>query len=398
VGIYRRPNTPFFTIQGTVDGEPYYERPKVRYAGYRKDPIEIRERETELQREAKNRALAKKEGRTLPSAAKADIATLERFYMERLAARAHKLDKGTIASYVANWKNLRRHLVSISDCDTRHKLELYVAKRYLEKIPNRDRLYSGDTIRREIKVLRAAWDEAADHGLMLPAKPKMPENFKDDEEAHPGLEGTLRSPELLLRFFAELKPDGEAHARARLMVKTGIRWGESNKLHLCSEFFDPEESNVLVKIVKLPKTVTKKKKVRYIGLDAESWAIWQKFIIRVDNPSRPGFRTKCNKRAYEGASKRIGLGPKLPITTRDLRTSFSTGAHDHGASKIEIDGVMGHLPDMGARYQKQHEGRLARVAEGALRYLCTAKACGPFCAHFVQSSNVVPLRRKADLA
>lgn len=396
MGIYMRPNTPFYTISGTVDGEPYYERPKeFRHGGRKKIPQEIRKRELELQEEARERAKAKKEGRTITAESlRVDVAALESIFMARMAARAHKIDKSTVASYIANWKNLRRHFTTIEDCNTRHKLELYVAKRYQEKVPNSDRFYSGDTIRREMVVLRSAWDEAADQGIPLPAKPKMPNNFKDDEEAHPGLEGTLRSAELLARFFAALKPGSEAHARARLMIKTGIRWGESNKLGLCTEFLEPEDKTILAKIVLIPKSVAKKKKRRYIGLDEECWDIWQKFILPVRKDGKNGFRTLNNNTAYENASKAIGLGNKLPITTRDLRATFATGAVDHGASKMAIDGVMGHLPDMGSRYQKQHEGRLSQVAEAALGYLCTAKACGPFCAHFVHSAKIVPMRRK----
>jgi hypothetical protein len=302
------------------------------------------------------------------------LETLEFYFWQ--GKRAKRISADMERTYRNNWKQLRRHLLSFRDCETRGKLEEYVNKRKEDPAWGGKSKVTAPTISKELTVFYYAWRECVAEGVQLPAPPPKPRNLgMEEHEPHRGLQGTAYSATNLLKMHAAIS---KQHNKDKfwLCLTTGLRWWEIHRLHLVSEFhLNPCDG--VAAIFWLPKEAAKKKRARWIGLSLAALDAWRRL-----SP----FQFRSSRTAFDVARQRIGL--PYVVTLRDLRKSFATGARENGANMGAIKSVMGHRRGVPGRYQGQTLVRVAKVVSAIDKWV----SAGKFGRLSVDLENVVALR------
>lgn len=379
----------YWVAKGDVNGQKYDLSLKIPIVGNPKRPPQaVQDAENALREELLLRQALVAQPSETASVAPATMETLERFFFA-LKVRI-RTDENMLHTYRVNWRTLRAHFPTVESCSTRIQLEEYVSKRLATPVARArtPRMISPRTVRKELTVLFAAWDECVEQKVALPPRPGRPKNIPKEAEKVLALSGKYRPPTVLRAFIAALATQ-EAKDRATLIMHTGLRVEETNRLR---RDFIMKRGTLpgLVVAIYLPKEATKKRKGRWIGLNQPAWEAFERSVPFDHADPKTAFRSATDK-----------LGPieteNMNITCRDIRHSFSTGCLDHGASQTAINGVMGHAPDMSSTYQSATATRLALVANAALGWARSGED-GSKCASLVQGENVVLLRPKSKRA
>ena len=378
----------YWVAKGDVNGESYDQSLKIPIVGNPKRPPQhVQDAENALREQIAIRQALSAQPSDKPSIAPVTMESLERFFFE--LKRRMRTHPSMITTYRSNWKALRAYFPTIESCSSRVQLERYVTHRLSQpvvgaKVP---RTISAKTVRKEITVFFAAWDECVEQKVALPPRPGRPKNIGESEKVA-CLSGKYRPPTVLRAFIAALNTQ-EAKDRATLICHTGLRIEETNRL---ARHFQIKRSTTpgLVVAVFLPAAATKKKKARWIGLNQPAWEAFERSVP---------FDFADPKTAFHAATDKLGPveTENMNITCRDLRHSFATGCLDHGATQTAINGVMGHEPEQSDTYQHATAMRLAEVANAALVWMQSGEN-GAACASLVQHENVILLHKKPRTA
>lgn len=372
-----------WVARGKINNQNYWKKSDIPIRNPNKVPQAAIDFDMQVRAEFKRKMLLSADSPHIADKPPADWATMKAIFFD-CKARKHLRPK-TIQGYQWVFNSLEKKFKHLDDCRTLAQLELYVAKRYTEKIPGGRKFVGTNTIRAEIKQLLDAWRLAVAHGIDMPPVPPMPKNFKPEGDADPAREGKYREPRLVRRLIKECA-SREAKDRVILIALTGLRDEELDRLSLVNVFSPPNPVPGLAMAVYIPKDVAKKRKARWIGLSPLAWKVWQRSVP---------FKSRTNKGSFKGASKRMGL--EYTITPRDLRASFATGAKVNGADQTFINIVMGHTPDVPAVYQKATMYGLAVVAEAALAWLKSDRKALSKCGRGVDGADVLPFAVKPNV-
>lgn len=219
----------------------------------------------------------------------------------------------------------------------------------------RDDGITGQTIKRELTVLRAGAKIALRWGLIR-AEPSDWPRLKSDP---PNVKraGKFREPELVQEWFALLRPS--VQHEVMFAVLTGVRAWELKRIKL--DWFRPVDIGPTPYLLEMPAEATKSRRPRVIGISARAMAI-------VAERKRDGligedmfvFDREDHRKSRDRASRKLGL--EHNITLRDLRHTFATLSLWKGQDAKATMDALGHSDlSMTNRYQHSTLQRIAQA-------------------------------------
>ena len=248
------------------------------------------------------------------------------------SARARGVSAGTIETNTVHWRAIR-WAEAFGGGHGRAGIVSHASlKAYA--IERREAGARGQTIRRELSMLRRALIDARNRGEIVNIPDPWPKIRSD--APHPTRRGREIPPHLVAKFLAELPDDGLRDTYAFALL-TGLRAEEIHRLCLSWVEATPPGSPVPA-MVRAPAYGTKTRREREVGLLPEALEILRRRPQDdLDSPVFPAFDRRATVRA---AAKRAGIA--FVPTLRDCRTTHaSVAAYSTGDAKA-VQAALGH--------------------------------------------------------
>lgn len=302
------------------DSGPWWYRFKVGGLRYRGSTFTWNRKEAE---EAERRARAAIEADAPRGATgrEVDLAQLMEWDIERSATR------GTTPEWRASLTRQWTHITDYFDARTPAQRVTY--ERLQQYVAHRRAHVCGETIARELQTLGRGIEEAKAHGRYVRPLAKWPSVARESSGRG---RGRFIPPEILRAWMKELS--GDALDEARIVILTGLRDGEVNRLEWGWVERAPKGSPTPYVIV-CAAGDTKDRDRRTVGLPRVGMKILRRLAARRTGRLFP----HEHKTARRLAAERIGWS--FTPSLRDLRHTHSTLAGEKGDIR-GLQAALGH--------------------------------------------------------